>query len=209
MRHTRVPLVDEEVFCPDYHPICVQSIWFERGTAQRLTLAIWLPSGAKKKDFTFNISENGSHLEISITLPTFLSDPLQLHQHWISEISKVDYHPVILGFQKTLMEFRRRKSEEKTSTGYIELPLSVESHFQTKTKLSFMNGSYNILYLTMRCRQMKYEDEVDDIVDVNVKENVPIGEQRTKCELFLAHYLSSIWKVVKAFFYLNVDQLFL
>lgn len=127
-------------------------------------------------DISFNISECGTTLDFTVLIPSFMSDPIELHKFWIGRLSKfpdgIDkYHPVIIGFERFLKFFRKRKLDKISSAAYIPLPFEVETHLQTKTRLSLVNGSCNILYVTMRCKLEKYNNQAADVVYQEVESN--------------------------------------
>jgi len=73
-----------------FKPLYIIGEWEEPGKkTKRLTIAIVLPSGVNRSDFTLQILEGGMSLQISVKWPSPLVDLELLHQKWLKDQATV------------------------------------------------------------------------------------------------------------------------
>jgi len=78
-------IVKDSVFKPLY----LIGEWEEPGTkTKRLTVAIVLPSGVNKSDFTIQVLDAGLLLQLTVKWPVPLVDLELLHQKWLRPVDK-------------------------------------------------------------------------------------------------------------------------
>lgn len=152
---------------PTFQPHYLLSEWEVAGSAvRRLSVAIWLPSGVSKGDYSYNLAKCGKVLEVRIQWPRFLTDTLYLHKFWLCKPMEnggiQPYHPKIHGFEKHLKSYRARKSQTVIGTAYITLPFVVETHFEESLYCRWQDTTHRCLYITMRGASDGYDDQGED-----------------------------------------------
>lgn len=137
------------------------SEWEDHGsTTWRVSAAIWLPSVISTKDCNFNVSLCGTVLKVNLTCPLVSMDKLILRKFRLKNAEEAGciraYHSKIHGFEKCMKTFSSKRSSAVVSTGYMDLPGKVETHFEETVFFCWRNTPKKNLYVTMRCTSYEY-----------------------------------------------------
>lgn len=159
-----VKLENAGVGKPEFFPNHVLSLWVDPDSMRRhLTLAIWLPSGLQKDDYSFCVNPPGTAFEMTVKLPVYLSNPIAMHEYWLQRRGQADgmerYHPRICGFEQYVQKFRSAKTDAVFSHASIDLPARVEATFSLKANLQWQGSNIRVLFVDMRCMARGYGDE--------------------------------------------------
>jgi len=146
-----------------FKPLYIVGEWEEPGTkTKRLTLALVLPSGVNKSDFTLQVLEGGLTLELTVQWPAPLIDLNLLHQKWLREAKKDEdcpftmFHPKVLSLEDALKKKRKRAADSVTSTARILLPFAVQTHIESKTNLAFKDSGTKLVYVDLKAMAETY-----------------------------------------------------
>jgi len=146
-----------------FKPLYLVGEWDEPGSkTKRLTLAIVLPSGFNKSDFTLQVLEGGLTLELAVQWPAPLVDLHLLHQKWLREASKDEdcpftmFHPKVLSLEDALKKKRKRAADSVISTARILLPFAVQTHIESKTNLGFKDSGTKLVYVDLKAMAETY-----------------------------------------------------
>jgi len=152
-------IVKDSVFKPLY----LIGEWEEPGTkTKRLTVAIVLPSGVNKSDFTIQVLDAGLLLQLTVKWPVPLVDLELLHQKWLRPVDKESvqpftmYHPKVLAFENALKTKRQRAADDVVSTAKIILPFAVQTHIESKTNLGFKDSGTKVVYIELKAMAENY-----------------------------------------------------
>lgn len=130
-----------------FKPWYLMSTWTEPGTTtKRITVAIVLPSGVGKGDFSVRATEDGKWVELTVVWPNPLIDLDTLHRKWLWQSSGLSqavragerferYHSKCVGFEASLKELQDRVSETIESVARISLPFPVQTRIDSKSNL--------------------------------------------------------------------------
>jgi len=129
---------------------------------KRLTIALVLPSGVNKSDFTLQVLEGGVLLQLTVKWPEPLVDLNLLHQKWLRPVEKDDntlftmFHPKVLALEDALKKKRMRATDDVISTAKIILPFPVQTHVESKTNLGFKESGTKLVYIELKAMAENY-----------------------------------------------------
>lgn len=125
-------------------------------TVQCLNVAILLPTGVAPTDYTSRIADDGSSIELTVTLPEAFTNPLELHKKWIvTNPTFQTYHPKVVGFENALKDMRESVTSSVRAKARIQLPFQVQAHIFASHNLGFKDDS-RILYLELKALEESY-----------------------------------------------------
>ncbi|MEM6687231.1 MAG: hypothetical protein AAF617_15725 [Bacteroidota bacterium] len=159
------PVTDRDVsISKTFVPLYLISQWQEPvTTTKRVTVAIILPSGVGVGAFKVRVIEEGDVLELTVNWPKPLVDIEFMHRKWMSQdegklVTSVS--PKLLGFEKTLRQMRNNRSETVSSVARIGLPITVQSHIESKYNIAWKDDHSRMVYVDLKA-------VVDDYATVN------------------------------------------
>ena len=116
-----------------FKPLYIVSAWKEPGSMTNcVSVAVCLPSGVGRGDFSFRVVDDGAFLEVCVTWPAALTNVLLLHRKWLMRDvpGRLEpYHPKILGSSPPSKNYGR----SCRTTWY--LPLALLFLFRFKPEL--------------------------------------------------------------------------
>ena len=151
-----------------YSSLCLISTWREEKTMiKRVTVAIVLPSGVGRGQFSIRVAEGGRHLELMVRWPRPLINISLMHKKFLISTGETytDYHPEFLGFMDALRKLRARAADWVETTTRIHLPFVVESHFK-KENLAWKDDETKMVYVRLKAFVEEYavENDTDNFV---------------------------------------------
>ena len=158
--------IGEEIIMGDmvFKPLYIVSAWKEPGSMTYcVSVAVCLPSGVGRGDYSFRVVEEGAFLEVSVTWPADLTNVLLLRRKWLATEGSGGlerYHPKILGFESALKDLRKKSSDDVVSTTRIPLPFPVQAGIFAKSNLGWNCNDSMVFYADLKAA-------VDDYAVVN------------------------------------------
>ena len=131
-----------------------------------VSVAVYLPSGVGRGDFSFRVVENGAFLEVYVMWLVPLTSVLLLYRNGLMrEVpGRLEpYHPKILGFESALKELQQKSSDDVVSTTRIDLPFPVQVRILTKSNSGWNCNDSMVFYEDIKA-------VVDDYAVVNDNE---------------------------------------
>jgi len=112
----------------------MQTTWIDpaNGFAERVTVAVALPSGLEGEDVEIGLADGGRCMEIECRWPQPLTTPDTLFSAYVNDRNNKTYtkfHPEIVAFEQNLKTLRtelgQKRSERISSKAQIRLPFPV------------------------------------------------------------------------------------
>jgi len=146
-----------------FKPLYIIGEWEEPETkTKRLTVALVLPSGVNRSDFTLQVLEDGLSLQLTVQWPAPLVNLKLLHQKWLRPVEKDSdplftmFHPKVLALEDALKKKRLRATDDVISTAKIPLPFPVQTHIESKTNLGFKESGTKLVYIELKAMAETY-----------------------------------------------------
>jgi len=117
-----------------FHPLHMQTTWIDpaNGFAERVTVAVAIPSGLGANEVEIGLGDGGKSMEIECQLPAPLTTPDLLFRAYVnneSDKNYTKYHPEVVAFEQNLKALRtelgQKRSERISSKAKILLPFPV------------------------------------------------------------------------------------
>ena len=145
-----------------FKPLYLMSLWTETQTrTKRNTLAIVLPSGIQKGQFSFTVLDGGVSCQLVLDWPEPLNDIITMHRKWLRDGSMAEYHPVIGKFNDALSKLRAHKEGVVQSTCLIPLAFKVQAFIYRKESLRCSDSNVCLLYFDLKAKVNSYAGEND------------------------------------------------
>lgn len=143
---------------PLFVPLHMISQWQEpQTTAQRVTVAVVLPSGIYSGDFKFRVVDDGDVLEFTVNWPKPLIDISYMHKKWlVQNISFTNHHPKFLGFESSLRKLRSNVLSNVSSVARIGLPITVQSTVDQSYNLAWKDDACRMVYIDLKAVEEDY-----------------------------------------------------
>lgn len=134
------------------------SQWQEPGTtAQRVTVAVVLPSGATSGDFKVRVIEDGDMLEVTVNWPRPLVDISYMHKKWLlQDPTFTTHHPKFIGFESSLRKLRESVSINVSSVARIRLPITVQPTIVDSFNLGWKDDTCRMVYVDLKAIEEDY-----------------------------------------------------
>ena len=127
----------------EFKPLYLIYSWEEpKIKTKRVAVAILLPSGIEKRDWSLRFQENARALDFTVPWPLALLDLDRMHKTWLPQQTGYGhgtfqkFYPCYLSFETALRGMRDRQTDGIGSTARISLPFQVESHIENTYNLA-------------------------------------------------------------------------
>lgn len=113
-----------------FDPLHVVSTWRDAALAQRLSVAVLLPSGVDADMCTVRVCDSGRRLELVVQWPMLMCEPDLLHTSWVRRGDKCRLkrcHPRLVAFEETIARLRAERGGRLRSRACIFLPFVVST----------------------------------------------------------------------------------
>lgn len=103
-----------------------------------ISVAVCLPLGVGRGDFSFWVVDDGAFLEVYVMWLAAVTNVLLLQGKWLTHngLGELEPHyPKILGFASDLKELRKKSSGNGLSTALIPLPFPMQAGTVTESDL--------------------------------------------------------------------------